>query len=325
MKMKKEKFFKERVLVTGGAGFIGSNFLNHFVRRHKKTLFINVDILNYAGNLNNIEVSGLPNYAFFRFDIVNKKMMEEIFKKYKPTGLINFAAESHVDLSIKNPKRFLETNIIGTNNLLDLSVKYGLDRFLQISTDEVYGALGLNDESFQEDDPIRPRNPYSASKAAAEHLALAYFNTYGLNVVISRSSNNYGPNQDRSKVVPLFIDRLMKNNKIPLYGRGLQIRDWLYVEDNVRAIDLVFRKGIKGEVYNIGGGYEITNLELAKKILAKFEMGKEMINYIADRPGHDFRYSLSNAKIAQLGWKPEVPFDEGLLRTINYFKKNVVV
>ncbi len=313
--------YRERILVTGGAGFIGSNFLNYFVPKDRKKLFFNVDILTYAGNLKNINVASCSNYVFEKIDIRNRKNLEKIFKEYNPTGVIHFAAESHVDFSIKNPQIFLETNVIGTDNLLALSIKHKVKRFLLISTDEVYGALSPKDRSSIETDRVDPRSPYSASKAAAEHLVRAYANTFKLNAVITRSSNNYGPNQDKSKVIPLFINNLSRGKKVPLYGRGLQIRDWIYVEDNVRAVDLVFRKGKSGEVYNVGGNYELSNFELTKKLLDLFGKGKEMIRYVADRRGHDFRYSLNSDKIKKLGWKRRVSFGEGLKKTLDFFSK----
>ena len=315
-----EKNYKERILVTGGAGFIGSNYLNHFVPKNKSTLFINVDVLTYAGNLKNINVSKEANYVFEKVDIRDKGALQKVFRKYQPTGVIHFAAESHVDFSIKNPQIFLETNVIGTDNLLALSVKHKIKRFLLISTDEVYGALSQKDRSFEETDLLDPRSPYSASKAGAEYLARAYANTFGLDVVTTRSSNNYGPNQDKSKVIPLFISNLLKGKKVPLYGKGLQVRDWLYVEDNVRAINLVWRKGKSGEVYNVGGNYELSNYDLTCKLLSLLGLGEEMIDYVKDRPGHDFRYSLNTDKIMKLGWKPEIFFSQGIIRTLDFYK-----
>jgi dTDP-glucose 4,6-dehydratase len=320
MSPKSLKNYKERILVTGGAGFIGSNFLNYFVPLRPRTLFVNVDCLTYAGDLKNIKVSSSANYIFEKADIRSRKKLESIFKKYRLTGVIHFAAESHVDLSIKNPRIFLETNILGTENLLALSVIYKVERFLLVSTDEVYGALGPGDAGFKESDVLDPRSPYSASKAGAEHLTRAYANTYKLDVVITRSSNNYGPNQDKSKLIPLFVTNLLKDKPVPLYGKGLQVRDWLYVEDNVRAIDLIFRKGRSGEVYNVGGDCELSNVELTKKLLSLLKKGEKMIKYVADRPGHDFRYSLDSAKIKKLGWSPSVLFEEGLRRTLEYFR-----
>lgn len=323
--MIKNKLFSksnnEVILVTGGAGFIGSNYLNIHVPLKKDTIFVNVDCLTYAGSLKNIKVADCDNYFFEKVDIRDIKKLERIFKKYKPNGVINFAAESHVDLSIKDPGLFFETNVVGTHNLLLMSKKFKVTRFFQISTDEVYGSIPKTNDESKETDVLRPTNPYSASKASAEMIALAYHQTFGLDVVVSRSSNNYGPNQDSSKLIPKFIKNLIKGIPVPLYGKGEQRRNWLHVFDNVRAVESIYRKGKAGEIYNIGGGFEISNLELTRKIIKLAKRDDSFINFVTDRLGHDFRYSISIDKIKkELGWKPEISFDEGILKTFDFYK-----
>lgn len=313
--------YSEIIIVTGGAGFIGSNYLNLFVPSRKNTLFVNVDCLTSAGNLKNIKVGKLANYKHAKVDIADERKLDAVFKKYKPTGVINFAAESHVDVSIKNPDIFITTNIIGTHNLLKNALKYKIKRFLQVSTDEVYGALGKSG-SFNEESPIAPNNPYSASKVGAEMLARAYHKTYGLPVIITRGSNTYGPNQDTSKLLPKFITNLLANKPVPLYGKGAQVREWLYVDDHARGIDLAYRKGKAGEVYNIGGDTELTNLELTTKLLTLLGKTKNLINYVPDRLGHDFRYSLnSNKAKLELNWQPKTNFETALKKTIDALRK----
>ena len=317
-----KRAFAKRTMVTGGAGFIGSNYLNYAVKKYPRELFINVDLLTYAANLKNVTVHEKKNYVFEKADICDLASMAALFEKYEPTHLIHFAAESHVDQSIVDPSLCIRTNIEGTNTLLQLARDYKLARFHLISTDEVYGGLTQNAAPCTEDSPYNPRNPYSASKASAELLALSYNNTYGLPVVITRSSNNYGPRQDATKLIPKFITYLLSGKKVPLYATGEHIRDWLYVDDDVRAIDLIFRKGRDGEIYNIGGGEERTNLEVTKTLLHILRKTEKEIEYVADRLGHDFRYSLSNAKIeSELGWKPRVTFEEGIQKTVAFYKK----
>ena len=312
---------KKTILVTGGAGFIGSNYLNKFVPKYKDYLFINVDILTYAADLNNLKVGSLATYKFEKVDIRDIKNLERVFLKYKPTDIINFAAETHVDFSIKNPNIFIETNINGTNNLLTLAKEYKINRFHQISTDEVYGQLKTRKGKFKETDNLNPSSPYSASKAAADLLVKAYNKTFGLNTVITRSSNNYGPNQDVSKLIPKFITNLLNNKKVPLYARGDNIRDWIYVEDNIDVVDLVFHKGRVGEIYNIGGSCEKTNLEITKTLLNLLGKDESFIENVADRPGHDFRYALNINKIQnELGWEPKTPLDQGLKNTIEWLR-----
>jgi len=316
--------FKRRNLVTGGAGFIGSNYLNYAVKKYPRELFINVDLLTYAADVRNVTVSKNKNYAFEKADICDGTAMSAIFEKYAPTHVIHFAAESHVDQSIVDPSLCIRTNVDGTNKLLQLARDHAVERFHLISTDEVYGSLTKNDPPRSENSPFNPRNPYSASKVSAELLLRAYTQTYGLPGVITRSSNNYGPNQDATKLIPKFITNLLEGKKVPLYATGENIRDWLYVGDDVRAIDLVFRKGRNGETYNIGGGEEYTNLEITKVLLKSLRKTEKEIEYVADRPGHDFRYALSNKKIEkEFGWKPKVRFADGIKKTIQFYKKRL--
>ncbi len=320
-KKNNSRTYKKTLFITGGAGFIGSNYLNTFVPRYSEYFFVNIDCVTYAADLKNITVAGLPNYAFRKVDIRNVKKLEAVFAEFNPDGVIHFAAESHVDLSIKNPNIFIETNISGTQNLLSLSKTYGVKRFHQISTDEVYGALKDTHGIFTEKTPMNPRNPYSASKAGAELMVMAYHETFGLDTVITRSSNNYGPHQDTSKLIPLFITNLLKGEKVPVYGRGENIRDWLYVEDNVNAIDQVFHSGKSGEIYNIGGNCELPNMTVVKKLLTLTGKTERSIRYVKDRLGHDFRYALESKKIAkELGWKPKTKFEDGIQKTFEYYR-----
>lgn len=316
------ELFKKKIIVTGGAGFIGSNFINMMAPKYPEYLFIIVDCLTKAGSKKNITVLKEKNVRFEKTDIREIKKLENIFKKYSPTDIIHFAAESHVDVSIKNPSLFVETNVLGTSNLLVLTQKYKLNRFHHISTDEVYGSLGKDDSPFTETSPIAPNNPYSASKAGSDMLVRSHYKTFGLDVVITRCSNNYGPHQDTTKLIPRFITLLLQNKKVPLYSKGEHIREWIYVEDHVRAIDLVFHRGRSGEVYNIPGLSEHTNLEIAETLLKKVKRGKEFIELVADRPGHDFRYALNGEKIfKELGFKPKVSLVEGIEKTFAFYEK----
>jgi len=316
--------YKKIILVTGGAGSIGSNYLNKFVPKYKDYYFINTDGLTYAANLSNVKINSCKNYKFEKIDIRDIKKLEKIFLKYHPTDIIHFAAEVHVDFSINNPFIFMETNINGTHNLLFLAKKYKINRFHYISTDEVYGQLKTRRDKFKETDNLNPSSPYSASKAAADLLVNAYHKTFGLNTVITRSSNNYGPNQDTSKFIPKFITNLLNNKKVPLYSTGSNIRDWVYIEDNIDAIDLVFHKGRNGEIYNIGGNCEKTNLEVTKILLKLLDKDESFIEYVPDRPGHDFRYALDISKIQkELGWHPKYKFEKGIKITIDYYKKHL--
>jgi len=310
------------ILVTGGAGFIGSQYINKFVPLYTEHLFVNIDCLTYAGNLKNITVGKNKNYYFEKVDIRDKKNLAAIFKKYKPTGILHFAAESHVDISIKSPHLFVETNILGTHNLLSLAKEHKIERFHQVSTDEVYGSLGPKDKPFTENGVLAPNSPYSASKSAADLLVRSYHKTYRLNTIITRSSNNYGPNQDKSKLIPLFITNLLENKKVPLYASGDNVRDWIYVEDNIDAIDLVFNKGRTGEIYNIGGNTRKTNLEITMKLLKLANRDESAIEHVPDRPGHDFRYALDCSKIKkELGWKAKTTFDIGIKKTFDFYEK----
>lgn len=313
--------YTRTILVTGGAGFIGSAYLNWAVRFYPKYSFVNIDALTYAGDLKNVAVGDSTNYAFEKVNICNLARLEKIFKKYKPTDVIHFAAESHVDVSIANPDIFIETNVIGTHNLLLLAKRYSIKRFHHISTDEVYGSLDKTARSSRESDALAPNSPYSASKAGAEMLIRAYHETFGLDTVITRSSNNYGPRQFEEKLIPLFITNLLANKKVPLYGKGKNIRNWIYVDDNVNGIDRAFHKGKSGAIYNLGGGTEISNIELTRRLLGMMKKPTSLIEYVTDRLGHDFRYSLDFSKARkELDWRPKTSFEDGLKRTIAYYE-----
>jgi dTDP-glucose 4,6-dehydratase len=315
--------YKKTILVAGGAGFIGSNYLNKFAPISPNCFFINVDKLTYAGNLDNLNTSSFKNYCFEKTDIANVKDLEKVFKKHQPTDVINFAAESHVDASIQNPSIFIETNVVGANNLLTLATRHKINRYLQISTDEVYGEFKNTAGKFKETDILRPGNPYSASKAAADMLALAWRKTFGLNIVIARGCNTFGPNQDKSKMIPKFIANLLDNKKIPLYGSGLNIREWIFVQDHIDAIDLIFRKGKSGEIYNIGSGCEKSNREVVRILLNNLGGSNRMVKFVKDRLGHDFRYGLNTRKIrTELGWKPKHIFETSIKETVDFYKKS---
>ncbi len=309
-----------KVLVTGGCGFIGSNFIKYFLEEHKDSQLVNLDKLTYAGRLENLkEVESNPNYRLVKGDICNQGDVEKAMEGCN--AVVNFAAESHVDRSIEGASLFLETNVLGVYTMLEEAKKHSLEKFVQIGTDEVYGSV--EESSSKETDVLMPRNPYSASKASADKLAYSYFATFGVPVVITRSSNNFGPYQFPEKVIPLFVTNLIRGKKVPLYGEGKNIRDWLYVQDNCKAIDLCLQKGKAGEIYNIGGGNELQNIQLTKMILAEFGKGEEMVERVKDRPGHDLRYSLDCSKIrAELGWKPSAEFEAALKETIKWYKEN---
>ena len=314
--------FERSILVTGAAGFIGSTFANLMVPRYPKDRFVLLDALTPIADPNNIDSAtrNATNCVFEKVDIRDRAALERIFNTYKITEVINFAAETHVDMSLVNPQDFIDTNIVGTHNLLQLARACGIRRFHQISTDEVYGALGPEDPAFTETTPLAPRNPYSASKASADLLVLAYHRTFNLNVVITRSSNNYGPRQDTTKLIPLFITCLLEGKKVPLYGDGKNVRDWLFVEDNAQAIDIVFRNGVPGEVYNIGGNCERSNNEITVMLLELTGRDESAIEHVADRRGHDFRYATGTAKMHKLGWEPQTTLHDGLERTVRYFR-----
>lgn len=311
-----------KILVTGGAGFIGSCFIRHMLKSHPDYKIINFDCLTYAGNIENLDdIKNSPNYSFIKADICDKKAVDRAVSEVD--CVINFAAESHVDRSILNPEIFIETNIKGTLNLLDCAKKHGIQRYLQVSTDEVYGTLG-KDGYFTENTPLAPNSPYSASKAGADMLVRSYFETYKTPVLITRCSNNYGPYQYPEKLIPFFISKLLKGEKVPLYGDGLNVRDWLYVYDHCRAIDTVLHKGREGEVYNVGGHNEKSNIEITKIILKEMGRDENSIEYVKDRLGHDRRYAIDNTKITtELDWEPSLTFEEGIKLTINWYLNNI--
>lgn len=311
-----------KLLVTGGAGFIGSNFVLYMLQQHPDYKIINVDSLTYAGNLENLKsIENHPNYTFSKTDITDAKAIDALFQQGIDV-VVNFAAESHVDRSILDPEVFVKTNVLGTQVLLDAAKKYGVTKFVQVSTDEVYGTLGETG-LFTEETPLTPNSPYSASKAGGDLLVRAYHETFGLPVNITRCSNNYGPYQFPEKLIPLMISRALNDQALPIYGDGLNIRDWLYVEDHCSAIDLVIHKGRVGEVYNIGGNNERTNLHIVKTILAELNKPESLITYVQDRPGHDRRYGIDPTKITQeLGWKPKHNFETGIKETIQWYLNN---
>jgi dTDP-glucose 4,6-dehydratase len=314
------------IIVTGGAGFIGSNFIFYMIDKHPEDRIICVDSLTYAGNLSTLaSVMDRPNFRFVRLDIRDREGVEKLFEEEKPQVVVNFAAESHVDRSIENPGIFLETNIMGTAVLMDACRKYGIERFHQVSTDEVYGDLPLDrpDLFFTEETPIHTSSPYSTSKASADLLVLAYHRTYGLPVTISRCSNNYGPYQFPEKLIPLMIANALHDQPLPVYGEGLNVRDWLYVEDHCKAIDMILRGGRVGEVYNIGGHNEMRNIDIVKLICAELGKPESLITYVTDRKGHDQRYAIDPAKIhGELGWLPETMFKNGIKKTIHWYLDN---
>lgn len=310
-----------KILVTGGAGFIGSCFIRQSLNNYPNDKIINLDALTYAGNIENLDdIKNDSNYQFVKGNICDKKLVQELVNEVDV--IINFAAESHVDRSISSPEIFIETNVSGTLNLLQAAKEAKIERYLQISTDEVYGTLG-KDGYFHETTPLAPNSPYSASKASADMLVRAYYETYKMPTLITRCSNNYGPYQYPEKLIPFFISQLLKGQKVPVYGDGLNVRDWLYVYDHCRAINTVLRKGKVGEVYNIGGHNEKTNLEITHLILEAMGKDESSIQYVQDRLGHDKRYAIDNHKIqTELGWKPSVTFEEGIQLTIDWYLNN---
>ncbi|MFF3923932.1 dTDP-glucose 4,6-dehydratase [Paenibacillus lactis] len=311
-----------KLLVTGGAGFIGSNFVLYMIRQHPEYKIINMDALTYAGNLENLKsIETNQNYTFIQADISDKTAVDQIFQQGIDV-VVNFAAESHVDRSILEPEVFVNTNVLGTQVLLDASKKYNVSKFVQVSTDEVYGSLGETG-LFSETTPLAPNSPYSASKAGGDLLVRAYHETFGLPVNITRCSNNYGPYQFPEKLIPLIISRALNDEPLPIYGDGLNIRDWLYVEDHCSAIDLVIHQGRVGEVYNIGGNNERTNIHIVKTILEELGKPEALIQYVEDRPGHDRRYGIDPTKImTELGWKPKHNFETGIKETIAWYLSN---
>ncbi|MEE9225971.1 MAG: dTDP-glucose 4,6-dehydratase [Bacteroidota bacterium] len=310
----------KNILITGGAGFIGSNFVRFLLEQNEEYVVVNFDKLTYAGNLENLEdLEGHPRYRFVKGDICDRPPVESIIKEYPIDAIVNFAAESHVDRSILGPAVFIETNVVGTNTLLEVTKDFGLERFMQISTDEVYGSLGAAGK-FTERHPLHPNSPYSASKASADLLVQAYYHTFGLPVVIARSSNNYGPYQFPEKLMPLMIVNALANRSLPVYGDGQHVRDWLYVKDHCAALELILQSGRPGEIYNIGGDNEKKNIEVVKIILQHLGKPESLIEHVKDRPGHDRRYAIDAAKIKEeLAWRPSHTFEEGLEQTIDWY------
>ena len=303
------------IFVTGAAGFIGSNFIHHLKQKDYNNIVI-LDKLTYAGSTDNLNPHTLPIEIV---DIADKKQLERVFQKYRPQFIFHFAAESHVDNSIEDATPFVDTNVTGTLNLLELSVMYKVEKFHHISTDEVYGALGYDDPPFTEETPYNPQNPYSASKAASDHFVTAFGNTYGLPILLTNCSNNYGPRQNKEKLIPKTINNILEGKKIPVYAQGQNIRDWIYVEDHCKAILEVWYGGGVGHKYNIGGECEVANIDLVKTIIRLMGASEDLIEFVDDRPGHDLRYAIDNAKIVkEINWHPSHTLEEGLLKTINW-------
>lgn len=310
-----------KLFITGGAGFIGSNFVRYILTKYKDYSVVNLDKLTYAGNLKNLsDVERNKNYSFVKGDICDKNVVERAMKGCDV--VLNFAAESHVDRAIADAGSFIQTDVYGTYVLLQAARKLNVKRFVQISTDEIYGSIEKG--SFTEESPLNPRNPYSASKAGADMTALAFFNTYKMPVIITRTSNNFGPYQYPEKLIPLFITNVLEGKKVPLYGDGRNVRDWIFVEDNCSGIDVVMHKGKIGEVYNISANNERENVEITKMVLRKLGKDESFVEYVKDRPGHDRRYSIVSEKVRKLGWEPEHDFDTAMDKTIEWYKKNVV-
>jgi len=312
-----------KILVTGGAGFIGSNFIHYWLKNYAEDEIINLDLLTYAGNLDNLkEVEDNDNYTFIKGDITDAVLVNDLVQGVDL--IIHFAAESHVDRSIANSADFIKTNVDGTRVLLEAARQNGNIRFHHVSTDEVFGELEMNDEKFSEDTPYDPRSPYSASKAASDHLVRAYYHTHKLPITISNCSNNYGPYQYPEKLIPLFITNLIEGKKVPVYGEGKNIRDWIHVDDHNKGVDMIIRKGRIGETYCLGGDSEKTNIDITKNILSLMDKGEEMIEYVADRLGHDLRYAIDFSKAKnELGWEPEINFEEGLKKTVEWYRNNI--
>ena len=326
MYLEMEDFFDMKILVTGAAGFIGTNFVYYELENYPNDEIVALDLLTYAGNLKNLDgCKDNKNFKFVKMDITDREAIDKLFEDEKFDIVVNFAAESHVDRSIENPEVFLKTNILGTQVLMDASLKYGVKRYHQVSTDEVYGDLPLDrpDLFFTETTPLHTSSPYSASKAAADLLVMAYHRTFGLNMTITRCSNNYGPYQFPEKLIPLMINNARHDKSLPVYGEGLNVRDWLHVYDHCAGIDLVMRNGKNGEVYNIGGHNERQNIEVVKTILRELDKPESLITYVTDRKGHDLRYAIDPTKIeTELGWKPKYNFESGIKETIGWYMNN---
>jgi len=309
-----------RILITGGAGFMGSNFIKYILKKHPDWQVVNLDKLTYAGNLDNLrEIENNENYTFVKGDIaraedVAKAIGEGVDK------IINYAAETHVDRSILEPDAFVKTDILGTYTLLEAVRKYNVAQYIQISTDEVFGSIKQG--SFDEQSPFRPNSPYAASKAGADHLCRAYFKTYNLPIIVTHSCNFYGPNQYPEKIIPLFITNLLESKKVPVYGQGQQVREWIFTEDHCRAVEFIMEKGEPGEIYNIGTGHEKQNIETTQFVLQELGFGESMIEFVKDRPGHDWRYAINSQKLRGLGWQPQVGWEDGLRRTIKWYREN---
>lgn len=332
--------YSRKIIVTGGAGFIGCHVVRRLVNKYPDYLIINVDKLTYAGNLENLkDIESKPNYRFERSDITDQQEMERLLSKYQADGIIHLAAESHVDRSIHDPLIFARTNVMGTLSLLEAAKRvwsssddgFTNKRFYHISTDEVYGALSMNNEMFTETTRYNPHSPYSASKASSDHFVRAYHDTFGMPTIVTNCSNNYGPNQFPEKLIPLFINNIRHRKQLPVYGKGLNIRDWLYVEDHARAIDLIFHKGQPGDSYNIGGFNEISNIDLIKQLISVVDRklnrkegeSLSLITYVKDRAGHDLRYAIDATKLnKELGWEPSLKFEEGLEKTVDWYLEN---
>ncbi|MCR5485387.1 MAG: dTDP-glucose 4,6-dehydratase [Clostridiales bacterium] len=315
-----------KILVTGGAGFIGSNFIFYMLEKHPECEIVCLDLLTYAGNIKTLApVMDRPNFKFIKGDIADREAVYKLFEDEKIDAVVNFAAESHVDRSIENPGIFLRTNVMGTQTLMDACRKYGNVRFHQVSTDEVYGDLPLDrpDLLFTEDSNIKTSSPYSASKASADLMVLAYHRTFGLPATISRCSNNYGPYQFPEKLIPLMISKALRDEKLPVYGKGINVRDWLYVGDHCSAIEAILYRGRIGDIYNVGGNNERTNIEIVKMILKELSKSEELISFVKDRAGHDLRYAIDSSKIQrELSWKPSVSFEDGIRMTIRWYLEN---
>lgn len=310
-----------RLLVTGGAGFIGSNFIRYMMDTNPSVEIINYDLLTYAGNPDNLKgIDKQPQYTFIKGDICNQDLVNATLKKFHPDAIVHFAAESHVDRSITDPSAFVRTNVLGTHTLLEAARKHSIPKFIHISTDETYGSTLKG--SFKETDILSPSSPYSASKAGSDLLAISYFTTFHFPVMVTRCTNNFGPYQFPEKLIPLFITNLLEGKKVPVYGTGKNVRDWIHVQDHCRAIEFLLKRGAPGEIYNIGGGNEKTNLKITDKLLELLGKDQSMVEYVTDRPGHDFRYSLDCSKLQKMGWKPQFSFEKGLEETVAWYRQN---